>query len=123
MSLDISTAAAPSLGLSFEDDGYYWFLELGFRGVAQRTGKYVDLYGHTIFDSDAALADLEQALSAALKAVQDQPDQWRVPTAMQQPLKLQATVSKAKMIERITLFLMMCAEARRAGSSIECIGD
>jgi hypothetical protein len=50
MSLDIGLAAErtvspyPTMSLSFDDDGYYWFCFPFFEELATRTGEMIDLY-------------------------------------------------------------------------------
>lgn len=36
-------------GISFDDDGYYWFMHPWFEMLAGQTGKYIDLYGGAEF--------------------------------------------------------------------------
>jgi hypothetical protein len=67
--------AAPVL--TFDDNGYYWFLEPIFAKIRETTGQYIDLYGEADFYEGALLA-LQDALEEAHDLVSSQPDHWDV---------------------------------------------
>ncbi len=63
--------------LSFDNDGYYWFLHPLFEDLANRTGKYIDLYGAACFQVDE-LFHIEKLLEDARGLVQSQSIEWEV---------------------------------------------
>jgi hypothetical protein len=71
-----SQITSPAL-LSFQDDGYYWFLEPVFRSIAEQTGQYIDLYSNADFYEGGLLA-LQDGLEVAHQMVNDQAARWDV---------------------------------------------
>ena len=47
-----SSPVAIGPGLSFKDDGYYWFLHPWFERLREQSGKAIDLYGDALLTRD-----------------------------------------------------------------------
>ena len=114
-----------TLVLSFEDDGYYWFLHPLFERLRAESGKYVDLYGGATFTQDD-WGRLRRMLDEAKALAEGQPPRWDVHVGTQtHPVvkELYASVSRDEMLGRIATFRRMVEEAERVGGNIECLGD
>lgn len=80
MGLDIRIRAGGAqtradLALSFDDDGYYWFLHPLFERLRDESGKYVDLYGDALFNRDD-YPRLRRLLDEADGMTRRQPKAW-----------------------------------------------
>jgi len=130
MSLDIHIRRTNSRGvaapaLSFEDDGYYWFLHPLFERLREQSGKYIDLYGDAFFTRDD-LPRLRTLLSEAESMARRQPLTWEVHVGTQShPVKkeLYRTVNREDLLKLIFAFRGLVEAADENDAQIECIGD
>src|SRR5260221_400897 len=81
MSLDIGLAESkvtqpyPSMRVSFDDDGYYWFCYPYFEDLARQTGELIDLYGGAWF-SGTQLEELDRTLTLIVEKARAMPNEW-----------------------------------------------
>ena len=61
--------------ISFEDDGYYWFLFEFFKDLANQTGQMIDLYNDAFFE-DRNLDLLNQTIQRAKTEILNKPEAW-----------------------------------------------
>jgi hypothetical protein len=114
-----------SLTLSFDDDGYYWFLHPLFERLRAESGKYIDLYGDARFTRDDC-PRLRALLTEAELMARRQPQTWEVQVGTQlAPAKknLYRTVKRADLLKLIAAFRTMVDAVDDLGGYLECIGD
>jgi hypothetical protein len=118
----------PVCFVTFENDGYYWFLHRLFAELRTETGLYLDLYGDAMF-GPSHFPRLKKLLDQAGELVEAQPAKWavhigtrvqRVPPAEQE---LFDTVSKVEFRRLLTSFRRVVDEAARLGGYVQCAGD
>jgi len=117
--------ATPLRSISFDDDGYYWFLHPRFEELAQRTGKYIDLYGDAKF-AVHELLQLRHLLAKAKSSARGKPTKWRVHVGTQTvPVErdLFCDVEKKRLENLLAEFESLLDECERIGGEIHCIGD
>ena len=136
MSLDIGLASArttepyPSMRLSFDDDGCYWFCYPFFEALVVRTGEMIDLYGDAWF-AGAAIGELERTLDEIEKSAATMPHMWDVcigysggsNAAPTPPAPIYRTVNRAEVLALLRRFSDLAAEARQARGWVACVGD
>jgi hypothetical protein len=113
------------LAISFNDDGYYWFLHPLFERLRDESGKYVDLYGDARFTRDD-YPRLRRLLDEADGMARRQPKAWEVHVGTQlQPMRkeIYRTVERDNLIEIISTLRKMVDVADELGGVLECIGD
>ena len=136
MSLDVGLAERmvtqpyPTMRLSFDDDGYYWFCYPFFEELAQRTGQMIDLFDGAWF-SDAKLDDLLRTLNQIVERAREMPGVWEqcvghsmgshiAPTP---PVPIYKPVSRDDLLPLVTQFIELVNEAKHGGFWIACLGD
>ena len=130
MSLDIRVRSSSSpddegLTLSFDDDGYYWFLHPLFERLRAESGKYIDLYGDARFTRDDC-PRLHALLTEAELMARHQPQTWEVRVGTRiEPIRknLYRTVNRAELLKLIATFRAMIDAIEKLGGHLECIGD
>ena len=133
MTLDIGIAeddaslypARDTPSVSFDNDGYYWYLHPLFEDLYQRTGQYIDLYGHAVF-SGANLSAFAEMLSNAKDRISQQPDTWDVHigtlTAPERK-ELYSPVDKYQFLNLIRELDDIASMAAKMDRRVVCIGD
>lgn len=117
--------AQAGLTISFNDDGYYWFLHPLFERLRDESGKYVDLYGDTLFTRDD-FPRLRRLLDEAVRIAQRQPQAWKVLVGTQlRPTQkeIYRTVERDNLFKIIATLRNMVEVADELGGYLECIGD
>ncbi len=129
MALDLTIKGAlPNAlrhGLSFDDDGYYWFMHPWFESLAKQTGKYIDLYGRVEF-SPSEFPRLRDITAEVRERIRQQPTSWQVTTGWQtHPLRKEITkkVNRSDFLRLLDAFDRLMDTASSTGESIECIED
>jgi hypothetical protein len=136
MSLDIGLADAkvtqpyPSMRISFDDDGYYWFCYPYFEDLARQTGEMIDLYGGAWF-SGAQLEELDRTLTLILRKARTMPRQWDVcigqslgsQLAPTPSTPVYSTVLREQLLSLLAQLAGLVNEAKRDGIWIACLGD
>jgi hypothetical protein len=118
----------PVCTVTFENDGYYWFLHDLFKGLRSETGLYLDLYGDAMFGT-SHFPRLKKLLHQAAALVEAQPAKWRVHvgTRVQRdpPLEQELfdTVTKDEFRRLLASFGRVVDEAERLGGYVQCAGD
>lgn len=136
MSLDIGVGKSwddPALfkeggHLSFESDGYYWFLYKYFENAnLDPAHELIDLYGGNEIEG-YELERLEEELNAALNDIQWRDNTWEVVTGWNGESKtkeaeIKREVSKTEMSKLIKNLLVLISESKRTGRKLVCLGD
>ncbi len=125
LEVGIERNAVVEYRLSFDDDGYYWFLHPLFAALAERTGIYIDLYGHASFHP-GNIHHLERLIADARALVQDRPDVWQVSIG-HQPFPVEREiyqeVSKSLMSEKLDVLSELVREVKKTSASLVFLGD
>ena len=114
-----------SNGISFDNDGYYWFMHPWFETLAEQTGKYIDLYGGTEF-SPIEFQRLRTITAEVRQRVLEQPTKWQVTTGWQthpERKEILQEVNRDDFLKLLDDFESLMDRATSTGKSIECIGD
>jgi hypothetical protein len=84
LAIDISIEGGEGANyqMSFDDDGYYWYLHPMFEELRDRTGIYIDLYGDATFNR-GNISQLESLINKANDLLKKEPDEWKVQTGFQ----------------------------------------
>jgi hypothetical protein len=117
--------APPVCFVTFENDGYYWFLHDLFVELRSETGLYLDLYGDAMFGA-SHFGRLKKLVDQATELVEAQPAKWRVNvgTAVGPPERtLFDTVTKDDFRRLLASFRRVVEEAERLGGYVQCAGD
>jgi len=127
MSLDVGIPLGDQIDyrLSFENDGYYWFLHPLFEAMHQRIGIYIDLYGDAEFAAEN-IKQLESLLDKASEMVAVESDIWNVCIGTQtHPVKkdLFCRVSKKEFDSKLKTLREMAAEVRKKSAKLIFVGD
>ncbi len=130
MSLDIRVRTCGSQDeagplLSFDNDGYYWFLHPLFARLREQCGKYLDLYGDTQLTRDD-YPRLRRLLDEADQMARRQPKTWKVHVGTQlRPTKqeLYRNVNRDDLLKIIATMRSMIDTADKLGGYLECTGD
>lgn len=111
--------------LTLKSDGYYWFLHPLFSALAERTGRYIDLYGDATFRAHE-LAHLDRLLSEARALVAQQPEQWQVSCGTQTypaEKEIMETVTREHFRALLDHFEQIVNTAKKSNGVIKCVGD
>lgn len=128
LQIGIGTSASPvphsdQPSLFLDDEGYYWFLEPLFRQLAEQTGQFIDLYGHSRFVGDS-LSALERTLYGAVALVDAQPESWAVIVGHAGARgEVYMGVIKNRFREILSDWLHLCQRAQEQGLTVVCFGD
>jgi hypothetical protein len=128
LQIGLGTSASPvphsdQPSLFLDDDGYYWFLHPLFKELADQTGEYIDLYGHSWFAGDNRSA-LEQMLHQAVALVEAQPESWAVIVGHSGARgEVYMGVQKIRYQETLGQWLSLCEQARQHDLAVVCFGD
>jgi len=130
MSLDIylrssNSRSSSAPALSFEDDGYYRFLQPLFDRVGKQSGKYIDLYGDALFTQDD-WPRLRTMLADAETMARGKPTTWEVHVGTQlKPVRkeLYRTVKREELLRLIATFKALVDAADETDGQLECVGD
>ena len=120
-----SSPVASEPGLSFKDDGYYWFLHPWFERLREQSGKYIDLYGDALLTRDD-YPRLRAVLTEAEVMARRQPATWQVHVGTQlQPAKkeLYRTIDRGELLKLIETFRTLIDAADKLDGYLECVGD
>jgi hypothetical protein len=115
----------PEGAISFDDDGYFWFLYPIFQEIYTKTGEMIDLYEVTIFKGDNLLL-LQEAIEKGLNLVENQPLEWDVHIGTQYyPIQqeLYSTVVKQDFLNLLHTFQKLVRRAINNGETLICYGD
>ena len=115
----------PVCAVTFENDGYYWFLHGLFEELRNETGLYLDLYGDAMFGT-SHFGRLKKLLDEASALVETQPATFSVNVGRQvHPVErgVFATVTKAEFRRLLSSFRRVVEEAERLGGYVQCAGD
>jgi hypothetical protein len=115
----------PICAVTFENDGYYWFLHGLFEELRNETGLYLDLYGDAMFGT-SHFGRLKKLLEQATELVEAQPATWRVNVGTEvHPVerKVFEIVTKEEFRLLLRGFRRVVDEAQRLGGYVQCIGD
>lgn len=125
------TVPYPSLRVSFDDDGYYWFCYSFFERLAQKTGQMIDLYGGAWFDAQG-LDELESTVHEILEKANRMPTNWAECIGhnvgsyikpINPPEPIYASVERDRLIQLLENFRSLVSEAKRDGKWVACLGD
>jgi hypothetical protein len=111
--------------ITFDDDGYYWFLHPLFVDLASQTGQYIDLYGDASF-AGPALDALGDTVERARRLVQGQPAAWQVHVGTQTaPVhrELYAAVERSALRQVLERLGGIVAIAKGQNGKVVCFGD
>jgi len=130
MSLDIRLSTSRAAALSFEDDGYYWFMYPLIEDLRIKTGQYIDLYGGAAF-AGKSLESLRETLIGAAQMVEGMPDRWEVQTGSSigsylkptPPTPIYGTVHKSDFVLLLRAFLELVDTAIARKATVVCAGD
>jgi hypothetical protein len=141
MALDIGVGSGSSFcpvrgepSLSFESDGYYWFLHPLFEGLRTDTGQFIDLFGDASFAGNEIFA-LERMLKAAKELVLAQPRSWDVCIGFeldprqketQRDARLKeifGTVERDHFLDVLSQLNRVVARAKELSRPVICFGD
>lgn len=117
--------APPICWVTFENDGYYWFLHGLFEELRNETGLYLDLYGDAMF-ATSHLPRLKKLLDRATELVEAQPARWSVNVGTRvHPVEedVFSTVTKQEFRRLLAEFRRVVDEAERLGGYVQCAGD
>ena len=115
----------PVCFVTFENDGYYWFLHDLFQELRNETGLYLDLYGDAMFGT-SHFGRLRKLLDRATELVETQPAKWRVNVGKEvHPVErdLFDNVTKDEFRRLLSSFRRVVEEAERLGGYVQCSGD
>lgn len=124
------TQPYPTIRLSFDDDGYYWFCYPFFEELARQTGQMIDLNDGAWF-SGSKLDDLLRTLTRIVERAREMPRAWDqcvgysigshiAPTP---PLPIHKPVNRDALLSLVTQFMELVNEAKHRGLWIACLGD
>jgi len=129
MALDVTIKGVLPAGLwngvSFDDDGYYWFMHPWFETLAEQTGKYIDLYGGAEF-SPIEFQRLRTITAEVRERILEQPTTWQVTTGWQthpERKEILKEVNRDDFLRLLDDIESLMNKAASTGKSIECIGD
>ncbi|MEN8200096.1 MAG: hypothetical protein ABFR63_08490 [Thermodesulfobacteriota bacterium] len=127
MSLDVGVQRGDEVDcmLSFEDDGYYWFLHPLFKKMHKSVGIYIDLYGDAEFKKDN-IVHLESLLKEAENMISKEPSYWNVLTGIQthpERKEIYCKVSKSEIENKLKILDFMVSEVKAANSKLVFLGD
>jgi len=127
MSLDVGIKVGDDVKyqMSFDDDGYYWYLYPLFEKMYQRIGIYIDLYGDATFNS-SNMIHLEDLIEEAKKQVEKEPFVWKVHLGTQtHPKKKERykEVRKEEFLAKLQLLSSMVNQAKKPSCKLVFIGD
>ena len=111
-----------SQGVSYKDDGYYWFLYPLFERVFKQTGQMVDLYGDAVFEAEH-LPHLLVALNEAASLVERQPEEWDVRIGWRGGDPVYCKISKVGLRGLLAGFIALVNSAIRTEKNVVCFGD
>jgi hypothetical protein len=120
-----SLAMRPKPTVTFDDDGYYWFLHPPFVDLASQTGQYIDLYGDASF-AGPALDALGDTVERARRLVQGQPEAWQVHVGTQTapvPGELNSAVERSTLWQVLERLGEIVAIAKGQNGRVVCLGD
>jgi len=127
MSLDIGVkkGEATDYTLSFENDGYYWYLHPLFEKMAESIGIYIDLYGDAEFNKDN-IVHLESLLAEANNMISKEADYWNVHTGTQtkpEHKEIYSKVSKTNFINKLNFLGKLVTEVKENNLKLVFFGD
>lgn len=125
LDIGIKTEEKTHYKVSFEDDGYYWFLHPLFEKMASSIGFYIDLYGSAQL-KDANIAQFELLLKEAYAMVSEKTDYWEVHTGTETyPIKKEIynKISKLHLINKLDILSSMASEVKKGNSKMVFEGD
>jgi hypothetical protein len=111
--------------LSFDDDGYYWYLYPFFEELRKRTGINIDLYGDAMFNR-GNLNQLETVITKVCDRLKNEPDTWSVSSGMQtHPVKrvLFSKVTKKEFESKLKLLSEMIDTVKSSDAILTFCGD
>ena len=111
--------------LSFEDDGYYWYLYPLFEKLYKSTGSYIDRYGDCEFNK-GSINQFNTLVREAKKMLENQPNKWAVHCGTQtQPVKKEIyhKISKTELLKRLEILLVAINKIKENGGKLVFTGD
>lgn len=127
-SWDDPTLFKDGISLTFESDGYYWFLYRYFESAnLDTTHELIDLYGGAEIDG-YELDRLEEELITALNDIQWREENWEVLTGWNgeeknKKAEIRRVVSKVEMKSLINKLLSLVSNAKSSNQKLICLGD
>jgi hypothetical protein len=127
MSLDVGILKGQTVDykLSFENDGYYWYLHPLFEKMHERIGIYIDLFGDAEFGKET-IVHMESLLTEAENLISEQPDGWNVHTGKQthpQEKELYSKVKKLDFMNKLSILRKMVSEIKNNDGRLIFVGD
>ena len=120
-----------NLFLSFEDDGYFWFLHSFFEDISKQTGQVIDLCEDAFFDGEN-LELFNQMIERVRKETAQKTDLWSEFTGTivhqdkdkeERVEKMFSTVHKKKLNSILEKLEKAVGEARQKNTGIFFCGD
>jgi len=127
MSLDVGIQLGHQIDyrMSFDDDGYYWYLHPLFEAMYQQIGIYIDLYGVATFTADN-ISQLESLLDKVSTMIATEPESWDVCIGNQSyPIKkkLFYRVSKKDFESKLKTLRTMITQVHSKSAKLIFSGD
>ena len=127
MALDVGIQSGKKIDyrMSFENDGYYWYLNPLFEEMYEKIGIYIDLYGDAEF-TGRNIHQLESLLNKAFEMIKNEPKNWDVYIGTQtHPDKkdLFCKVSKIEFDSKLKTLQKMVTEVKEKSGRLIFSGD
>jgi hypothetical protein len=115
---------AKCLDLSFDDNGYYWYMYPFFEEIGKSHGLMIDLYGDAKFFG-GNLNILEEQIVKISESIENQPKEWKVKIGEEYPGKKELfdLVNKKQFEKLIQKILHSISIAKKEDKYLIFIGD
>jgi len=111
--------------LSFENDGYYWYLHPFFEALKNSTGIYVDLYGDAVFNR-GNVNQIETALVNASSSLEAEENYFQVHCGTQvkpEKKEIYNKISKNELKSKLNIIFGIIKHIKEHGGSLVFEGD
>ena len=110
------------IGVSLEENGYYWYMYSFFNDLKAETGQMIGLYNDSYFCGED-LEGLQRKIHDIQKSIGNKTDEWRVEIGKEKRKPLYNLVEKEEFKSLLEKLLRVIERAKTKNKYLAFIGD